>query len=108
MQVHSTLELLEDVMADLYQAVDSRVFVSVGRGLWDCASQDVYDYLEGLLEGLGLNKVQSLHPHLFLFALQWSLAGRQQQSFLFALCTSEQAGDFCTYVRSAQCSMWGV
>ena len=58
MQVHPTLELMEDVMADLYQAVDSRVYVAVGRGLWDCASQDVYDYPEGLQEGLGLKKVQ--------------------------------------------------
>lgn len=57
MQVHPTLEALKDVMANLYQAVNSRVYVSVGRGLWDCASQDVYDYLEGLQEGLGLNKV---------------------------------------------------
>ena len=47
-------------MADLYRAVDSRAYVSVGRGLWECASQDVYDYLEGLQEGLGLNKVQAL------------------------------------------------
>lgn len=58
LQVHPTLELIEDVMANLHQVVDSRVYVSVGRGLWDCASQDVYDYLEGLQEGLGLSKVQ--------------------------------------------------
>lgn len=70
------MELLENVMADLYQAVDSRVFVSVGRGLWDCASQEVYHYLEGLQEGLGLNKVQPSHPHMFLFGIEWSLAGR--------------------------------
>lgn len=51
-------------MANLHQAVDSRVYVAVGRGLWDWASQDVYEYLEGLQQGLGLNKVQgpvSLH-----------------------------------------------
>ena len=59
-QVHPNLEALEDVMTSLYQAVDSRVYVSVGRGLWDCSSQDVYEYLEGLQEGLGHNKVQPL------------------------------------------------
>jgi len=55
--VHPTLEALEDVLANLYQVVDSRVYVAVGRGLWDCTSQDVYEYLEGLQEGLGLNRV---------------------------------------------------
>lgn len=86
LQVHPTLELIEDVMADLHQAVDRRVYVSVGRGLWDCASQDVYDYLEGLQEGLGLNKVQALWPHLFLFVLHVSLASRQKPALWFALC----------------------
>ena len=62
-QVHPTLEALEDVLADLFQAVDNRVYIAVGRGLWDCASQDVYDYLEGLQEGLGLNKVLHILMH---------------------------------------------
>ena len=57
MQVHPVLEVLEDVLANLYHVVDSRVYVSVGRGLWDCSSQHVYEYLEGLQEGLGVNKV---------------------------------------------------
>lgn len=65
-QVHPTLEALEDVMANLYQAVDSRVYVSVGRGLWDCSSQDVYEYLEGLQEGL--DTVQSI-VYIWLFCI---------------------------------------
>ena len=51
-QVHPTLEALEDVLTYVHQVVDSRVYVAVSRGLWDHASQDVYDYLEGLQEGL--------------------------------------------------------
>ena len=93
LQVHPTLELIEDVMADLHQAVDSRVYIAVGRGLWDCASQDVYDYLEGLQEGLGLNKVQPLQPALFMFA--GCEYGQQTESFILfravALCTADCA-----------------
>ncbi len=60
MQMHPTLEAVEDVLASLFKVVDNRVYVSVGRGLWDCTSQDVYEYLEGLQEGLGLNRVCSV------------------------------------------------
>ncbi|KAL0038366.1 hypothetical protein WJX77_003765 [Trebouxia sp. C0004] len=55
-QMHPTLEAAEDVLASLLKVVDNLVYVSVGRGLWDCTSQDVYEYLEGLQEGLGLNR----------------------------------------------------
>ncbi|KAA6421600.1 MAG: hypothetical protein FRX49_08543 [Trebouxia sp. A1-2] len=55
-QMHPTLEAVEDVLANLFKVVDNRVYISVGRGLWDCTSQDVYEYLEGLQEGLGLNR----------------------------------------------------
>ena len=61
MQVHPTLEALEDILANLYKVVDSRVYVSVGRGLWDCSSQDVYEYLEGLQEGVGMNRVSKVY-----------------------------------------------
>ena len=50
---------MEDVLANLFKVVDNRVYVSLGRGLWDCTSQDVYEYLEGLQEGLELNRVCS-------------------------------------------------
>ena len=60
MQVHPTLEALENILANLYKVVDSRVYVSVGRGLWDCSSQDVYEYLEGLQEGVGMNRVSKV------------------------------------------------
>jgi len=66
--MHPTLEAVEDVLASLFKVVDNRVYVSVGRGLWDCTSQDVYEYLEGLQEGLGLNRVCSA------FALRFMLA----------------------------------
>ena len=59
MQMHPTLEAVEDVLANLFKVVDNRGYVSVGRGLWDCTSQAVYEYLEGLQEGLGLNRVCS-------------------------------------------------
>lgn len=55
-QIHPTLEAVEDVLANLFKVVDNRVYVSLGRGLWDCTSQDVYEYLEGLQEGLELNR----------------------------------------------------
>ena len=89
----SALELIEDVMADLFQAVDSRVNAAVGRGLGGCASQDVYDYLQGLQEGLGLKKVQALWPHLFLFALDASLASKTDCFLAASACVlqTEQA-----------------
>ena len=49
-------------MASLYQSVDGRVYVAVGRGVWDCASRDVYNYLEGLQEGLEFSKVHNQSP----------------------------------------------
>lgn len=90
MQVHPTLESIEDVMASLYQAVDSRVFVAVGRGLWDCASQDVYDYLEGPQEGLRVNKVQqrclSMQPYLSLLACVHHIKQTQVAAYQILVC----------------------
>ena len=68
MQVHPTLEAVEDVLANLFKVLDSRVYVSVGRGLWDCTSQDVYEYLEGLQEGLGHNRVGIRPSFIYMVA----------------------------------------
>ncbi len=50
---------MEEVMMGLTRALDGRVYVAVGRGLWDFTAKEVYDYVEGLQEGRE-NKVGSL------------------------------------------------
>ena len=45
------LEAMEDVLALLLRSLDGRVYVAVGRGLWDFTSKDIYDYVDSLQEG---------------------------------------------------------
>ena len=51
MQIEPVLLAMEDVMAKLAAALEGRVFVAVGRGLWDFTAKEVFDYVEGLQEG---------------------------------------------------------
>ena len=41
---------LEGVMDGLRLVLDARVFVALGRGLWDCTAREVFDYVEDLQE----------------------------------------------------------
>lgn len=45
------LEAMEDILAGLLRSLDGRVYVAVGRGLWDFTSKDIYDYVDSLQEG---------------------------------------------------------
>ena len=38
-------------MEGLKQDLDARVYVALGRGLWDCNARDVFNYVEALQEG---------------------------------------------------------
>lgn len=38
-------------MEGLKQHLDARVYVALGRGLWDCNARDVFNYVEALQEG---------------------------------------------------------
>ncbi|KAK9805114.1 hypothetical protein WJX73_010312 [Symbiochloris irregularis] len=49
-QLEPALVALEEVMQSLRQVLDARVFVSLGRGLWDCTAREVFDYTEELQE----------------------------------------------------------
>lgn len=51
MQVGPVLEAMEDILAALLRSLDGRVYVAVGRGLWDFTSKDIYDYVDSLQEG---------------------------------------------------------
>ena len=51
MQLEPLLGALESVMEGLKQHLDSRVYVALGRGLWDCTARDVFRYTEALQEG---------------------------------------------------------
>ena len=51
MQLEPALEALEAVMEHLKLVLDARVYVALGRGLWDCTARDVFDYVEDLQEG---------------------------------------------------------
>ena len=57
-QVGPVLEAMEDILAALLRSLDGRVYVAVGRGLWDFTSKDIYDYVDSLQEGKE-NKVSS-------------------------------------------------
>lgn len=58
-QIQPVLEIMEEVMMGLPRALDGRVYVAVGRGLWDFTSKEIYDYVEGLQEGKE-NKVSAI------------------------------------------------
>lgn len=49
-QLEPALVALEEVMQNLRAVLDARVFVSLGRGLWDCTAREVFDYTEELQE----------------------------------------------------------
>jgi len=63
-QVGPVLEAMEDILAALLRSLDGRVYVAVGRGLWDFTSKDIYDYVDSLQEGkenkVGASACQSL------------------------------------------------
>ena len=50
-QLEPALAALEGVMEGLKQDLDARVYVALGRGLWDCNARDVFNYVEALQEG---------------------------------------------------------
>ena len=50
-QLEPALAALEEVMEGLKQHLDARVYVALGRGLWDCNARDVFTYVEALQEG---------------------------------------------------------
>ena len=64
-QVGPVLEAMEDILAALLRSLDGRVYVAVGRGLWDFTAKDIYDYVDSLQEGKE-NKVSAyaLSVHL--------------------------------------------
>jgi len=47
------LEVLEEVLLGLARSLEGRVYVAVGRGLWDHCAGEVLAYVEGLQEGGG-------------------------------------------------------
>lgn len=69
-QVGPVLEAMEDILAALLRSLDGRVYVAVGRGLWDFTSKDIYDYVDSLQEGkenkVGASACQSLCGHISL------------------------------------------
>jgi hypothetical protein len=44
----SLFQLLEEALANLEAALDGRVFVAVGRGLWDFIGRELFNYVENL------------------------------------------------------------
>lgn len=59
MQTGPMLERVEEVVLGLTRLLDARVYVALGRGLWDFTAKDVYDYVESLQEDRH-NKVRLL------------------------------------------------
>ena len=45
------LEAMEEVVLGLTRTLDGRVYVALGRGLWDFTAKDIFDYVESLQEG---------------------------------------------------------
>ena len=50
-QVGPVLEAMEEVVLGLTRSLDGRVYVALGRGLWDFTAKDIFDYVESLQEG---------------------------------------------------------
>ena len=77
LQLEPALEALEGVMDNLKQVLDPRVYVALGRGLWDCTAREVFDYVEDLQEGdqhkVALNHLCSVR----MLALRSDRATRQ-------------------------------
>lgn len=42
---------MEEVILGLTRTLDNRVFVALGRGLWDFTSKEIFEYVESLQEG---------------------------------------------------------
>ena len=49
-QTGPMLERVEEVVLGLTRMLDARVYVALGRGLWDFTAKDVYEYVESLQE----------------------------------------------------------
>lgn len=60
-QVEPVLQAMEDVLGSLTQTLDGRVYVAMGRGLWDFTAREIYEYADELAESKE-NQVKS--PHL--------------------------------------------
>ncbi len=45
------LEAMEEVILGLTRTLDGRVYVALGRGLWDFTAKEIFDYVESLQEG---------------------------------------------------------
>ena len=56
-------QLLEEALANLEAALDGRVFVAVGRGLWDYIGRDLFTYVENLQVGNTSNMYGVLQLH---------------------------------------------
>ena len=50
-QVGPVLEAMEEVILGLTRTLDGRVYVALGRGLWDFTAKEIFDYVESLQEG---------------------------------------------------------
>lgn len=50
MQVEPVLQAMEDVLGSLTQTLDGRVYVAMGRGLWDFTAREIYEYADELAE----------------------------------------------------------
>ncbi|KAK9868824.1 hypothetical protein WJX84_006782 [Apatococcus fuscideae] len=49
-QVEPVLQAMEDVLGSLTQTLDGRVYVAMGRGLWDFTAREIYEYADELAE----------------------------------------------------------
>ena len=49
-QVEPVLQAMEDVLGSLTQTLDGRVYVALGRGLWDFTAREIYEYADELAE----------------------------------------------------------
>ncbi|KAK9868912.1 hypothetical protein WJX84_002762 [Apatococcus fuscideae] len=49
-QVEPVLQAMEDILGSLTQTLDGRVYVAMGRGLWDFTAREIYEYADELAE----------------------------------------------------------
>lgn len=72
-RMHPLFHALEDVCNQLEKAVDTRVFVTLVRGLWENLSDDLYVFVENLQEGRDYQVFQNRFVFLKMFQGAWKL-----------------------------------
>lgn len=72
---HGMFACLNEVLCNLAAALDSRVFVATGRGLWDFIGRDLLGFVENLQVGRAACHASGQRFHVQMTAMSVGCAG---------------------------------